>query len=143
MQDHDLRVLHSYDERRIALRLFAVERMGVSADFLKRSEIKGAFERRSHREISSEEIPSEYLPPEISEALYLKSFQILAENWMLVLNVLINIKEDTKVTPDFKNGIGTLNTNSILQYRQKNTICVLDEHICVWTSTTCTLRKSF
>lgn len=79
--------------------------------------------------IISEEIPFKiYLPPRFLR-LYTDELSDISRKLDVGVDVLINIKEDTKVLPDIKNGIGTLNTkfDSFINEQKEHNIR-MDEH---------------
>lgn len=83
---------------------------GSIQDFLREIKDKGALKGVVIENITSEEIPFKiYLPPKFVR-LYTDELSDISRKLDVGVEILINIKEDTKVLPDIKNGINTLNT---------------------------------
>jgi len=102
---------------------------GSIADFLEEIRDKGALKGAVIENITSEEIPFKiYLPPRFLR-LYTDELSDIGRKLDVGVDVLINIKEDTKVLPDIKNGIDTLNTkfdSFIIEQKEHN--MHMDEH---------------
>jgi acylphosphatase len=83
---------------------------GSIADFLEEIRNKGVLKGAVIEDITSEEIPFKiYLPPKFLR-LYTDELSDISRKLDVGIGILKDIKEDTKVLPDIKNGIDSLNT---------------------------------
>lgn len=96
---------------------------GSIPDFLEEVKGKGEMKGVIIENITSEEIPFKiYLPPKFLR-LYTDELSDISRKLDVGIGILINIKEDTKVLPDIKNGIDTLNTkfdSFIIEQKEHN-----------------------
>jgi acylphosphatase len=102
---------------------------GSIPDFLEEIKDKGALKGVVIDNITIEEIPFKIFLPAKFMRLYTDELSDISRKLDVGVDVLINIKEDTKVLPDIKNGIDTLNTkfdSFIIEQKEHN--MRMDEH---------------
>ncbi|HLB69578.1 MAG TPA: acylphosphatase [Candidatus Methanoperedens sp.] len=102
---------------------------GLINDFLEEIRNKGALKGAVIEDITSEEIPFKIYLPQKFLRLYTDELSDISRKLDIGIDVLLNIKEDTKALPDIKNGIEILNTkfDSFISEQREHNIR-MDEH---------------
>ncbi len=106
---YDLRGF-TFNDNDNSVKIVCCRENGSIADFLEEIRDKGALKGAVIENITSEEIPFKiYLPPRFLR-LYTDELSDISRKLDVGVDILKNMKEDTKVLPDIKDGIETLNT---------------------------------